>query len=211
VTNFENRALVEFMRLAGSDVRCVRSGREVFAGLDFAVAGGEALAVTGRNGAGKSSLLRLIAGLLSAEGGTIRLEGGDAERTLAEQCHFLGHRDGLKPSLSVRENLDFWRDFFGGESGLATEASLDALKIAHLAALPASYLSAGQRRRLALARLVATKRPVWLLDEPTSALDAQAQTLLTALMTQHLQGGGLIVAATHDVLGIPTRELRIGL
>src|SRR4029434_6293553 len=103
------------------------------------------LAVTGRNGAGKSSLLRLIAGLLSAEGGTIRLEGGDAERTLAEQCHFLGHRDGLKPSLSVRENLDFWRDFFGGESGLATEASLDALKIAHLAELPASYLSAGQR------------------------------------------------------------------
>jgi heme exporter protein A len=210
MTNFENRALVEFMRLAGSDVRCVRGGREVFARLDFAVAGGEALAVTGRNGAGKSSLLRLIAGLLSAEGGTIRLEGGDAERTLAEQCHFLGHRDGLKPSLSVRENLDFWRDFFGGESGLATEASLDALKIAHLAELPASYLSAGQRRRLALARLVATKRPVWLLDEPTSALDAQAQTLLTALMTQHLQSGGLIVAATHDVLGIPTRELRIG-
>jgi heme exporter protein A len=198
------------MRLAGSDLRCVRGGREVFAALDFAVEAGEALAVTGRNGAGKSSLLRLIAGLLSAAGGTIRLDGGDAERTLAEQCHFLGHRDGLKPSLSVRENLEFWRDFFGGESGLATEASLEALSIGHLSELPASYLSAGQRRRLALARLVATKRPVWLLDEPTSALDTQAQTLLAGLMAEHLRGGGLIVAATHDALGISARELRIG-
>lgn len=198
------------MRLAGSDVRCVRGGREVFAGLDFAVGRGEALAVTGRNGAGKSSLLRLIAGLLAPAGGTVRLEGGDPERSLAEQCHFLGHRDGLKPTLSVRENLEFWRDFFGGGSGLATDASLDALKIAHLSELPASYLSAGQRRRLALARLAAIKRPVWLLDEPTSALDTQAQALLTGLMTQHLQGGGLIVAATHDALGLPTRELRIG-
>ena len=198
------------MRLAGSDLRCVRGGREVFAALDFAVDAGEALAVTGRNGAGKSSLLRLIAGLLAAAGGTIRLDGGDAERTLAEQCHFLGHRDGLKPSLSVRENLEFWRDFFGGESGLATEASLDALSIGHLSELPASYLSAGQRRRLALARLVATKRPVWLLDEPTSALDTQAQTLLAGLMAEHLRSGGLIVAATHDALGISARELRIG-
>jgi heme exporter protein A len=182
----------------------------VFAGLDFAVASGEALAVTGRNGAGKSSLLRLIAGLLATAGGTIRLEGGDAERTLAEQCHFIGHRDGLKPSLSVRENLDFWRGFFGGERGLSAEASLEALGIAHLCELPASYLSAGQRRRVALARLVATRRPVWLLDEPTSALDTQAQALLGGLMTQHLRQGGLIVAATHDALGVPVRELRIG-
>ena len=103
----------------------------------------------------------------------------------------------------MRENLAFWRDFLGGEPGPDLDASLDALKIAHLAELPASYLSAGQRRRLALARLVATKRPVWLLDEPTSALDAEAQALLAGLMTQHLQSGGLIVAATHDALGIP--------
>jgi heme exporter protein A len=198
------------MRLAGSEVRCVRGGREVFSTLDFAVDGGEALAVTGRNGAGKSSLLRLIAGLLAPESGTISLEGGALDRPLAEQCHFLGHRDALKPSLSVRENLAFWRDFLGGEPGPDAVTSLDALKIAHLAELPASYLSAGQRRRLALARLVATKRPVWLLDEPTSALDAEAQALLAGLMTQHLQSGGLIVAATHDTLGIPTRGLRIG-
>jgi heme exporter protein A len=198
------------MRLAGSDLRCVRGGREVFAALDFTVEAGEALAVTGRNGAGKSTLLRLVAGLLAPDGGAIRLDGGDPDRTLVEQCHFLGHKDGLKPSLSVKENLAFWRGFLGGEPGLGLEASLDSLKIGHLAELPASYLSAGQRRRLALARLLATKRAVWLLDEPTAALDAQAQSLLTGLMSRHLQDGGLIVAATHDALGISARDLRIG-
>src|ERR687895_139098 len=125
------RRFGRFMRLAGSGVTCVRGGGEVFAALDFAVDGGEALAVTGRNGAGKSSLLRLIAGLLVPAGGSIRLGGGDGERPLTEQCHFLGHRDGLKPSLTVRENLEFWRDFLGGESGLDALASLDALQIAH--------------------------------------------------------------------------------
>lgn len=197
------------MRLAGYGVRCVRGGREVFADLDFAVEAGEALAVTGRNGAGKSSLLRMIAGLLTTADGAIRLEGANAE-PLAEQCHFLGHRDGVKPSLTVKENLTFWQGFLGGESGLAIMPSLETLGIVHIADLPASYLSAGQRRRLALARLVAIRRPVWLLDEPTSALDAQAQALLAGVMTKHLHSGGLIVAATHDALGISSRELRIG-
>src|SRR4051812_13254586 len=112
------------MRLAGSDLRCVRGGREVFAALDFKVEAGEALAVTGRNGAGKSTLLRLVAGLLAPDGGAIRLDGGDPDRTLVEQCHLLGHKDGLKPSLSVKENLAFWRGFLGGEAGLGLEASL---------------------------------------------------------------------------------------
>ena len=198
------------MRLAGNGVTCVRGEREVFAALDFAVDGGEALAVTGRNGAGKSSLLRLIAGLLAPAAGSIRLDGGDGDRSLAEQCHFLGHRDGLKPSLTVQENLEFWRDFLGGETGSTVTDCLNAVQIAHLATLPASYLSAGQRRRLAIARLIATRRPVWLLDEPTSALDSNAQSLLVGLMTEHLRSGGLIVAATHDALGITAREMRIG-
>ena len=197
------------MRLAGSDVACVRGGREVFAALNFAVDSGEALAVTGRNGAGKSSLLRLIAGLLATARGSISLEGGDSELSLAEHCHFLGHRDAIKPSLTVAENLQFWRDFLGGGSGEATGASLEATGTGHLADLPASFLSAGQRRRLGLARLVTVRRPVWLLDEPTSALDTEAQSLLAGLMTAHLQRGGLIVAATHDALGVSTRELRI--
>jgi heme exporter protein A len=187
----------------------VRGGREVFSGLDFAVAGGEALAVTGRNGSGKTSLLRLIAGLLAPAGGTVAIEGGDAELTLPEQAHYLGHRDAQKPALSVIENLAFWRDFLGGEVADAADC-LDRVGLAHALDLPAAYLSAGQRRRLSLARLLAVRRPVWLLDEPTTALDASGQTMFAGLMRDHLAGGGLIIAATHGPLGIAATELRIG-
>jgi heme exporter protein A len=196
------------MRLIASDLVCVRGGREVFAGLDFALSAGEALIVTGRNGAGKSSLLRMIAGLVRIAGGRLQLEAGDPELSIPEQTHYLGHQDALKPSLSVRENLHFWARYLGdGPSGEAlAEVGLDAL-----AELPAGYLSAGQRRRLSLARLLAVKRPIWLLDEPTSALDTASQSRLNDLMRRHLAGGGLIVAATHGPLGLePARELRLG-
>lgn len=197
------------MRLSGRGVTCVRGGREVFADLDFEVGSGEVLAVTGQNGSGKTSLLRLVAGLLMPTEGTIALEGGEAELTLAEQAHYLGHRDALKPALSVEENLSFWQNFLGGEAAEAA-ACLKAVGIDHAAHLPAAYLSAGQRRRLSLARLLAVRRPVWLLDEPTAALDAAGQELFTGLMREHLARGGLIVAATHGPLGIATRELRMG-
>src|SRR5882724_8450190 len=195
------------MRLSGRDVRCVRGGREVFSGLDFAASSGEALAVTGPNGSGKTSLLRLIAGLLAMAGGSIGLEGGEAELTLPEQAHYLGHRDALKPALSVIENLSFWRDFLGGEASDCSE-SLAKVGLAHATHLPAAYLSAGQRRRLSIGRLLAVRRPVWLLDEPTSALDAAGQDLFAGLMRDHLARGGIIVAATHAPLGIDARELR---
>ena len=197
------------MRLSGRGVRCVRGGREVFSGLDFEAAAGEALAVTGSNGSGKTSLLRLIAGLLTMADGSIGLEGGEAELTLPEQSHYLGHRDALKPALSVVENLSFWRDFLGGEA-FDAETSLAAVGLDHAAHLPAAYLSAGQRRRLSIARLLAVRRPVWLLDEPTNALDVAGQSLFAGLMAEHLGRGGLIVAATHAPLGIAARELRIG-
>ena len=197
------------MRLSGSGVRCVRGGREVFSGLDFAVSAGEALAVTGRNGSGKTSLLRLIAGLLRPEGGSIGLEGGKGELTLPEQAHFLGHRDALKPALSVTENLAFWREFLGGEA-LDLAECLAAVGLDHAASLPAAFLSAGQRRRLSIARLLAAPRPIWLLDEPTNALDTSGQAMFAALMGDHLARGGLIIAATHAPLGIAARELRIG-
>lgn len=198
------------MRLTATDLACVRGGREVFADLAFAVDGGDALAVTGRNGAGKSSLLRLIAGLIPHAGGIVTLEGGDAELTLPEQAHYLGHRDALKPALSVIENLQFWRDFLGGVAADPHE-SLAAVEIDHIANLPAAYLSAGQRRRLSIARLLTVRRPVWLLDEPTSALDTAAQATLARLMADHLAGGGLILAATHGPLGLPgARRLHIG-
>lgn len=197
------------MRLSGRDVRCVRGGRDVFSGLDFEASSGEALAVIGANGSGKTSLLRMIAGLLSIADGSIGLESGEAELTLPEQAHYLGHRDALKPALSVIENLAFWRDFLGGEASDARE-SLAAVGLDHAVHLPAAYLSAGQRRRLSIARLLTVRRPIWLLDEPTNALDVAGQGMFARLMSDHLARGGLIVAATHAPLGIATRELRIG-
>jgi heme exporter protein A len=197
------------MRLSGRSIRCVRGGREVFANLDFEASSGDVLAITGRNGSGKTSLLRLIAGLLSPADGAIALDGGEGELTLPEQAHYLGHRDALKPALSVLENLSFWRDFLGGDVSDAGE-SLASVGLGHAAHLPAAYLSAGQRRRLSLARLLAVRRPVWLLDEPTAALDAAGQDLFAGLMRDHLARGGMIVAATHGPLGIEARELRMG-
>jgi heme exporter protein A len=206
------------MRLVGRDLGCTRGGREVLAGVSFSVAAGEALAVTGRNGAGKTTLLRLIAGLLELGEGHLALDGGDAEATVAEQAHYLGHRDGLKPALTVRENLAFWHAFLGSRDAPAAsspaagvEAALESVGLAPLAALPAAYLSAGQRRRLAIARLLAAPRPVWLLDEPTAALDAASQQRLAELMRAHLAGGGIIVAATHGPLGLDgAADLRLG-
>ena len=197
------------MQLSGREVSCVRGGRKVFSRLSFDAASGEALAVVGPNGSGKTSLLRLIAGVLAPAGGSIVLEGGEAELTLPEQSHYLGHRDALKPALSVSENLNFWRDFLGGAKSSPAE-SLAVVELDHAARLPAAYLSAGQRRRLSIARLLTVQRPVWLLDEPTNALDTAGQKLFATLMGDHLARGGLIVAATHAPLGVPTRALRIG-
>jgi heme exporter protein A len=197
------------LRLSGSDLTCRRGGREVFRDLSFAVASGEALLLTGRNGAGKSSLLRMVAGLLRIAGGRLDLVGGAPDAEIAEQAHYLGHLDAFKPALSVEENLAFWTGYLGGES--KPSQALHAVGLGSLAGLPAGYLSAGQRRRLSLARLLAVARPLWLLDEPTSALDATAQAMLHDLMHAHLAAGGLIIAATHQPLGLKdARELRLG-
>jgi heme exporter protein A len=200
----------DVMRLEASDLACIRGGRQVFSDVSFTVGLGEALLITGPNGAGKSSLLRLVAGLLRPSSGTLVLDGADPELTLAEQAHYLGHQDALKPALSVLENLDFWACFLGGRAtDLAT--ALADVGLGGIAALPAAYLSAGQRRRLSIARLIAVKRPLWLLDEPTTALDVTAQAMLAELMRAHLQGGGLIVAAVHGPIGLENAaELRLG-
>jgi len=196
------------MRLVAENIACVRGGRPVFAGLSFSLGEKEALVVTGPNGAGKSSLLRLIAGLVRLTGGLLRLDGG-GDATIGEQAHYLGHLDAIKTALTVRENLRFWTRYLGGKD--ETADALAAVGLDHLADLPASYLSAGQKRRLSIARLVAVPRPIWLLDEPTSALDAHAQVTLAQLMRAHLGGGGLIVAASHGPLGIDqARELELG-
>lgn len=196
------------LRLSASGLSCIRGSRSVFDGINLELSSGEALALVGPNGSGKSSLLRLIAGLLQPAGGRIEL-GGAAENTIAEQAHYLGHLDALKPSLTVAENLVFWVRYLGGDVAVLP-AALATVSLGGIADLPAAYLSAGQRRRLSLARLIAVSRPIWLLDEPTSALDAAGQERLAEIMRQHLAGGGLIVAATHGPLGIEAKELRLG-
>jgi heme exporter protein A len=197
------------MRLCAVDLTCHRGGRDVFTGLSFAMSAGEALAITGRNGAGKSSLLRTIIGLARITHGSLTLEGGDPELTLPEQAHYLGHQDALKPSLSVGENLQFWANFLGARDA-QIRLALAAVGLEDLTDLPAAYLSAGQRRRLSIARLLAVKRPLWLLDEPTSTLDANAQNRLTTLLEIHLREGGLVMAATHGPIGLGSmRELRL--
>jgi heme exporter protein A len=196
------------LRLSASGLGCVRGSRGVFSGVDVELSSGRALAVVGPNGSGKSSLLRLIAGLLRPAAGRIELEGGAAERSIPEQAHYLGHLDALKPSLTVAENLRFWSRYLG-DGPSPPEEPLAAVGLGGLTDLPAAYLSAGQRRRLSLARLIAAPRPIWLLDEPTSALDAAGQERLAELMRDHLGTGGMILAATHGPLGIEAKELRL--
>ncbi len=204
------RRATGLMQLTGDKLACERGGREVFRDVSFRLKNGEALLVTGPNGAGKSSLLRMIAGLVRIAGGSLALEGGEQDSPVGEQTHYLGHLDALKPALTVAENLQFWAEFLGPASGDIAPA-LAAVDLAPLADFPAAYLSAGQRRRLSIARLVAVPRAIWLLDEPTSALDAASQARLADLMRRHLTSGGMIVAAAHGAIGLErARELKMG-
>ncbi len=197
-------------RLLAENLACRRSGRLIFEGLSFTLQPGEAIALTGRNGAGKSSLIAMLCGRLRPDVGSIRLEGVEDEAALAEVSHLVGHRDGLKTALTARENLAFARDVLGDPAATPDEA-LAVVGLGHAAALPAGYLSAGQRRRVALARLLVSRRPYWLLDEPLSALDAASQAMVAGLMRDHLAEGGAILAATHGPLGIEgARDVRIG-
>ena len=192
------------MQLIAEKLGVSRGGRLLFAGLSFAVAAGEALLVTGANGAGKTTLLRTLAGFLPPEAGQIRLDGGAADAGIGEQCHFVGHANAVKPGLTVAENAAFWRGFLDGAHGEAPGSGRDRLDAAlatfgleGLRDIPAGYLSAGQRRRAGLLRLLLARRPIWLLDEPTASLDQAGQEVLAGVVNAHLAGGGLVLAATH--------------
>lgn len=201
------------MRLLVENLAIDRGGRRVLEHVGFALAPGEALLVTGANGAGKSTLLAALAGLLPAAGGRIALEGSDdPEAPVSEYCHYVGHREALKSQLTARETLDFWAALLDvGRPGLAAGAALAAFGLGHAADFPVGYLSAGQRRRCSLARILVAPRPVWLLDEPVTALDVASQARFAALMRTHLAGGGLIVAATHAPIGLDeARRLELG-
>lgn len=228
------KGLGQTVQFVVSGLEVKRGARSVIRDLSFTVAGGEALLLTGANGAGKTTLIRALAGLLRPASGEIRLEGGDPEREVPEQCHYVGHLNSIKASLTAAENLAFWADFLGGETAAAgplirppatfsqrregqslagAERVLDALdcfNLLELADIPAGYMSAGQKRRLGLARLVVAARPVWLLDEPTVSLDKASVLLLARVVDAHVAGGGIVVAATHLDLGLAApRELNL--
>jgi heme exporter protein A len=196
------------LRLSVNNLACERGERRIFEDVSFALGSGEALVITGRNGAGKSSLLDLLAGRLHPAAGTIVLDGA-GERSLAECLHYVGHRDALKGALTTQENLAFAQNFLG-DPRLSPRDALEAVGLAHAAGLPVAYLSAGQRRRVALARLLVAHRPLWLLDEPTAALDAASQDTLRLLLERHRDGGGMIAATTHSPLFLrDAKEIRI--
>jgi heme exporter protein A len=180
----------------------MRGERLLFSGLGFDVGAGDLLTLTGRNGAGKSTLIRMIAGLVRPFAGQLLWRGAkahDDREAFAADCVYAGHRDGLKTALTARENLDMIGRLTGQRLLPPVEA-LDRFGIADLAELPVGYLSAGQRRRVALARLVMTDAPLWLLDEPLTAIDRASIAVLGRVMRDHLESGGLIVAATHAPL-----------
>lgn len=189
-------------RLSVRNLVLSRGGRRLFAGINFELEAGEALLLRGPNGIGKSSLLLALAGILRPESGRI---GWGGEPPL----HLLTHQSGVKSRLTLAENLHFWRAV-NGPTGAAPEAALERLGLGGLEAIEAGHLSAGQTRRLALARLLVTDRPVWLLDEPTAALDKAGEGLLDGLIADRLGSGGLVIAATHDEMLSRARSLSLG-
>jgi heme exporter protein A len=194
-----------------------RGGRVVVDDLSFAVELGQALVLTGPNGSGKSTLLRALAGYLRPSAGRVLVAGADEAHERSELCHFVGHLDGIKTHLTVEENLAFWADYLGAPAGSATGASqrvraaLQRFALETLADIPAGFLSAGQKRRLALARLMVAHRPLWLLYEPTVSLDAASSAVLLAVIDAHLKAGGIAVIATHVPLVLhATQSLHLG-
>jgi heme exporter protein A len=197
------------MRLIAENLSGGRGGETLFSGIAFDLGPGDSLIVTGPNGTGKSTLLRVIASLLPADSGGLRLDGG-GDSPVAAACHYLGHHNAMKTALTVSENLAFWAVFLG-TSKLGPERALEKVGLAAIGHLPFGYLSTGQKRRASLARLLVSRRPIWLLDEPTAGLDARSEDEFAALANEHLQTGGIIIAATHQALGIAgAKTLELG-
>ncbi|HEX2840762.1 heme ABC exporter ATP-binding protein CcmA [Hyphomicrobium sp.] len=193
------------MHLQADNLTVERGTRTVISNLSFTAQAGEALLLVGPNGAGKTTLIRTLAGFIAPVSGTISLKGDSANRDVAEVCHYVGHLTGIKANLTAEQNLAFWGEYLGGDRATLADrvdAALGDFGLAALADFPAGLLSAGQKRRLGLARLSIATRPIWLLDEPTVSLDAASTELLARLIQQHLARDGLVIAATHLPLGL---------
>jgi len=198
------------MLLEAENLAAERGGELVFSDISFSLREGAGLVVTGPNGAGKSTLLRAVAGLLPLTGGRVRFEGDSEFTEAGGACHYLGHQNAMKTALTVEENLRFWQDF-SGSAHLTVAESLEMVGLGDIGHLPYGYLSTGQRRRAAIAKLLVSYRPVWLLDEPTAGLDKASEAQFADLMRAHLDDGGMIMAATHHPLGLEdAAELRMG-
>ena len=198
------------MRLIAENLAAERGGEPVFSGVSFNLGEGDGLVVTGANGSGKSTLLRVIAGLLAPVDGVIRLEGGEESASVADVSHYLGHANAMKTALTVEENLRFWQEFCG-DPHLPVDEALEFVGLPQVASLPFGYLSTGQKRRISIAKLLVSYRPIWLLDEPTAGLDARSERQFTALMRAHLEDGGIVIAATHIPLGLDgVKSLHLG-
>lgn len=196
-------------RLVVKELAVERGLRRIVSDVSFSLDEGDCLVLTGQNGTGKSTLLRAITGLHPIAAGKILLEGA-GEIPHPEFCHYLGHKNGFKLALTVRENLEFWQRFCGAPE-LTIEEALDELDLSHTIDLPYSYLSAGQRRRAAIARLLISDRPIWVLDEPTTGFDQAATDKFDALATAFCQSGGILIAATHLTLSLPkAKHMEIG-
>lgn len=185
------------------DLSVDRGGRTIVKNIDFDLRAGEALVALGRNGSGKSTLLRAIAGFLPLSGGRLNHAGDEAEIPLPELCHYVGHADGLKSALTAAENLAFWARMLAPSAAEKSPSSaLQRVGLKRLADFPVAYLSAGQKRRVALARLFIAPRALWILDEPATALDIASQQVLAEAFAEHRASGGMIIAATHAPLGL---------
>lgn len=208
--NYHNHSMLEAISL-----QCVRGERELFNNLSFALDSGEMLLVSGPNGAGKTSLLRLLCGLSPPASGEIRWQGESVRAQRSEYCRhmaYLGHHNGVKEELTPLENLRVATGVAGVDAGdVKLHAALDRVGLAGYEELPAKLLSQGQKRRVALARLLLADASLWILDEPLAALDVQAVALVEDMLAAHLAGGGLAVLTTHQPLNISFNfEIRIG-
>ncbi len=187
------------MKLVVENLTCQRGLRTIFTDLSFTVEAGRGLLLTGANGSGKTTLLRMLAGFIEASSGEVRLEGGNDELELAEQCHYVGHHNGIKHSFTALENLQFLADYLGGDN---FKGAIDTFGLRGLEDIPAAIMSAGQKRRLGLSRLVLVERPIWFLDEPSVSLDVQSVKILAGVVSKHIENGGIVLAATHVPLGL---------